>query len=74
MPRANCKLLIKYPLVIPPLTHLIRFDEFIKNVTNQIQNMIFRNRNLSSTRDLLLPKLISSKVKVEKVGIGIREN
>jgi len=74
MPRANWKLLIKYPVVIPPLTLLIRFDEFIKNVTNQIQNMIFRNRNLSSTRDLLLPKLISSKVKVEKVGIGIREN
>jgi len=71
MPRANWNILIRYPLVIPPLPLLIRFDEFMQNVINQIQNMIFRNRNLSSTRDLLLPKLISGEVKVEKVGIGI---
>ena len=74
MPRANWKILIKYPVVVPPLPLLIRFDEFMQNVINQIQNMIFRNRNLSNTRDLLLPKLISGEVKVEKVDIGIREN
>jgi len=71
MPRANWKILIRYSVVIPPLPLLIRFDEFMQNVINQIQNMIFRNKNLSSTRDLLLPKLISGEVKVEKVGIGI---
>lgn len=64
MPRANWKILIRYPVVIPPLPLLIRFDEFMQNVINQIQNMIFRNRNLSSTRDLLFPKLISGEVKV----------
>jgi len=65
MPRADWKVLIKYPVVIPPLSLLMRFDEFMKDVVNQIQNMILRNRNLRRTRDLLLPKLISGEVKVE---------
>ena len=62
MPRANWKVLIKYPVVIPPQPILARFDEFIRDIVDQIQNMIFRNRNLRRTRDLLLPKLISGEV------------
>ncbi|MHC1599776.1 MAG: restriction endonuclease subunit S [Candidatus Methanospirareceae archaeon] len=64
MPRANWKVLIKYPVVIPPQPILARFDEFIRDIVDQIQNMIFRNRNLRRTRDLLLPKLISGEVEV----------
>lgn len=69
MPRADWKVLIKYPVVIPPPPILTRFDEFIRDAVNQIQNMIFRNRNLHRTRDLLLPKLISGEVDVSNLEI-----
>lgn len=71
MPRADWKVLIKYPVAIPPSPLLIRFDEFIKDVLNQIQNMIFRNKNLRSTRDLLLPKFISGEVSVDNFNINM---
>jgi len=74
MPRANWKILIKYPVVIPPLPLLIRFDEFMQNVINQIQNMIFRNRNLCRTRNLLLPKLISGEVYVDNIDVQMPNN
>jgi len=69
MPRADWKVLIKYPVVIPPPPILTRFDEFMRDVVNQIRNMIFRNRNLHHTRDLLLPKLISGEVDVSNLEI-----
>jgi hypothetical protein len=36
---------------------------------DSLQNMIFRNKNLRSTRDLLLPKLISGEVDVDNLDI-----
>jgi hypothetical protein len=33
----------------------------------QIQNFVFRNRNLRRTRDLLLPRLVSGEVEVSEV-------
>lgn len=41
----------------------------MRDTVNQIHNMIFRNRNLRRTRDLLLPKLISGEVDVSNLEI-----
>ncbi len=71
MPRANWDVLVKYPFVLPPSPILSRFNEFVQEIVMQIQNMIFRNRNLRETRDLLLPKLISGEVDVEGLDIHI---
>lgn len=71
MPRADWNVLIKYPIVIPPLSLLSRFNEFMLDIVYLIQNMIFRNRNLRRTRDLQLPKLISGEIDVEKLDIKI---
>ena len=69
MPRADWKVLVKYPLVIPPESILSQFNEFVESVVAQIQNIIFRNHNLRHTRDLLLPRLISGEVDVSDLGI-----
>ncbi len=69
MPRANWDVLIKYPVVVPPLPLLLCFNEFTQNVVEQIQNFVSRNRNLRQTRDLLLPKLISGEINVENLDI-----
>ncbi|MEH1806005.1 restriction endonuclease subunit S [Nostoc sp.] len=69
MPRANWDVLIKYQIMIPPSPLLEQFNEFIQNIVNRIHNLIFKNRNLRQTRDLLLPKLISGEIDVEHLEI-----
>ncbi len=70
MPRADWKVLVKYPVIIPPDQITQRFSSFVRDIVNQIQGLIFRNRNLRQTRDLLLPKLISGEIDVSNLKIG----
>jgi type I restriction enzyme S subunit len=69
MPRADWKVLVKYPIVLPSQPMLSRYNELVENIVAQIQNMIFRNRNLRRTRDLLLPRLISGEVDVSDLDL-----
>ncbi len=65
MPRANWDVLTNYPLPTPDATLLEQFNGAIQPVVEMLQNLVFRNRNLRATRDLLLPKLISGEIPVE---------
>lgn len=71
MPRANWDVLKNYPVAIPPPPLLERFNEIMQQHVAQIRNFIFRTRNLRGTRDLLLPKLISGEVDVERLDIRV---
>ena len=71
MPRANWDVLVRYPIVLPPSPILSHFNVFVQEMILQIQNMVFRNRNLRRTRDLLLPKLISGGMDVEGLDIQV---
>jgi len=73
MPRANWKVLVEYPVLIPPQSILAQFNAIVDNIVTQIQNMIFRNKNLRATRDLLLPRLISGQLDVSELDIVIGE-
>ena len=70
MPRADWKVLVKYPVVIPPDPITQHFSSFVRDVVDKIQNIIFRNTNLRQTRDLLLPKLISGEIDVSALDIA----
>jgi type I restriction enzyme, S subunit len=70
MPRANWGVLVKFPVTIPPAQVLSRFNGLIEDIVAQIQNLVFRCRNLRQTRDLLLPKLISGELDVEHLDIN----
>jgi type I restriction enzyme S subunit len=65
MPRANWAVLTKYPLPVPSAPLLSVFSEYVDDAVGLIQNLLFKNRNLRRTRDLLLPKLISGALSVE---------
>jgi type I restriction enzyme S subunit len=69
MPRADWRVLTKYPLVLPPKGLLERFNTLLQDIVAQIQNLIFRNHNLRRARDLLLPRLISGEVEVAELEI-----
>jgi type I restriction enzyme S subunit len=64
MPRANWGVLVKYPILIPPKLLLEQFNQTINGFVEMIQNLLFRNRNLRQTRDLLLPRLVSGEIEV----------
>jgi type I restriction enzyme S subunit len=64
MPRANWDVLVKYPVAIPPKPLLEQFNQTTKDFVDLIQNLLFRNRNLRRTRDLLLPRLVGGEVAV----------
>jgi type I restriction enzyme, S subunit len=66
MPRANWEVLTRYPVPLPEPSLLARFNDVIRPLIDLINNLIFRNRNLRQTRDLLLPKLISGDVNMER--------
>ncbi len=74
MPRANWDVLVKYPVLIPPSNLLDQLNEFIEPAVQQIQNLVFKNKNLSKTRDLLLPKLISGEIDVERLDGALATN
>jgi type I restriction enzyme, S subunit len=73
MPRANWDVLVKYQIPMPPQPILGQFNDFINEIISLLHNFIFRNRNLRRTRDLLLPRLISSAVDVSELDIKISE-
>ena len=70
MPRANWEVLAKYPVMLPPLEILQKFNNFVQDLVAKIHNIIFRNKNLRQTRDLLLPKLISGEIDVSDLEIN----
>lgn len=64
MPRANWSVLKRYPVPTPPGELRIQFEDLMENVVSAVGNHVLRNRNLRTTRDLLLPKLISGELDV----------
>ena len=64
MPRTSWEVLVKYPVVVPPESLLRQYNELVQDIVASIQNMVFRNRNLRRTRDLLLPRLVAGEVGV----------
>ena len=70
MPRANWEVLAKYPLILPSLEILQKFNYLVQDLVAKIHNLIFRNANLRQTRDLLLRKLISGEIDVSELDIN----
>ena len=69
MPRAEWNVLAEYQIVIPPDQIIQRFSSFTCEVVGKIQNLIFQNKALRKTRDLLLPKLISGEIDVSELDL-----
>ncbi len=70
MPRANWDILVKYPVPVPPSSLLAQFQHLITDIVEQTQNLMFRNRNLRRTRDLLLPRLVSGELDVSELELA----
>lgn len=60
----------EHKILVPPETLLKGSEEIIAPIFAELKNLIVRNVNLSHTRDLLLPKLISGEVDELKIETG----
>lgn len=68
-PQANAKTMGLFPLFHPDAKTLIAFNEMIRPVLDEKEVLLNQNANLTQTRDLLLPRLISGKLSVEALDI-----
>ena len=51
---------------LPPVSLQVKFEEKVNPIFSQVDNLKNQNENLRQTRDLLLPRLISGKLSVQK--------
>ncbi|MGH7800439.1 MAG: restriction endonuclease subunit S [Thermodesulfobacteriota bacterium] len=54
-------------IVLPPKHILINFNKYISPILNFLQTSYLKLNNLRNTRNLLLPKLISGEIDVERL-------
>jgi type I restriction enzyme, S subunit len=65
MPRTSWQDMARYPIVIPPRAAAHAFTSRIRPAIARIVAGIHESRTLAALRDALLPKLISSELRVE---------
>lgn len=64
VPSLNRNIVHAMPTTIPPLALINAFEETVGDIRRAISVMSTSNTNLRTTRDLLLPKLISGEIEV----------
>jgi type I restriction enzyme S subunit len=64
MPRADWKVLGKWPLAVPPVHLGEAFSDVARRHLALAETLMFENRRLIAMRDLLLPKLVTGQVDV----------
>lgn len=69
IPRIILKDFARFPIVLPPIDIQQKFFNLTEAMIKNCHCLIDKNQNLRQTRDLLLPKLISGEIDVEKLDI-----
>lgn len=64
-PQANAQVLTSIPVIFPPTDLQHHFSLLVEPLFDSSENLQIKNRNLRTTRDLLLPRLISGEIPVE---------
>jgi type I restriction enzyme, S subunit len=67
IPRIVLKDFRKFQIVLPPLSLQQKFSEAVEPLLRLCISLTEKNDNLRTTRDLLLPKLVSGEVSVENL-------
>ena len=69
MPRADWKVLGKWPLAIPPTQIAESFSDVARHHLTLTETLMFENRRLAAMRDLLLPKLVTGQIDVSALDL-----
>lgn len=63
----------KGDVLLPPMTLMKQFETKVKEIYKEKDNLAQQNQNLIKQRDLLLPRLMSGKLEVEKTTENIHK-
>ena len=69
MPRADWKVIGKYPVVVPPTSISSNFTQVIRDHLDLADRLMFESRRLAEMRDLLLPKLVTGQFDVSTLDL-----
>lgn len=70
---ASAKVVTDIEMIIPPKEIIKEFESIISPIRQLLNKLLEKNHNLRETRDLLIPKLISSEINVDNIDINIEE-
>lgn len=73
MPRANWKVLERYPVALPDGVLAVHFSDYVADTVHLSHSLLLATRNLRTTRDFLLPRLISGEVDVSDLDLDTSE-
>jgi len=69
------KEIVTYSLILVPSPGVMNeFERTVKPIFDEIANLLFKNKNLGRTRDLLLPRLISGELDVSDLDIKAEDD
>ncbi len=75
MPRADWKVIGRWPVVVPPIATAESFTGLIQDQLRMAEKLMFEGRSLGAMRDLLLPKLVTGQIDVSTLDlIGLLED
>lgn len=71
MPRANVEVLLGYTIVLPTLGSdvVIRFEKSAEVWLSRAAHLVSHNRALATTRDLLLPRLVTGRLDISDIDL-----
>jgi type I restriction enzyme S subunit len=69
VPHINLGILRDFRLAVPPLPLAMAYDELVLPMRRLAENLSLQNANLKSTRELLLPRLMSGELDVSELDI-----
>lgn len=69
MPRADWKVLGKWPLAVPPAHLAESFSDVARHHLALAETLMFENRRLATMRDVLLPKLVTGQIDVSTLDL-----
>lgn len=72
-PQANAQVLTSIDILIPTSDVIHAFDEVLQPMVDEKELLQIKNINLRTTRDLLLPRLISGEIDVSELDINAGE-
>ena len=65
----NSKIIKAMPIAIPDDEKLIKFNNIVNSLFEDVKNNEIENESLSNLRDTLLPKLMNGEIDLDKIEI-----
>jgi type I restriction enzyme, S subunit len=71
IPHANKSFINKMEIIVPVDEVLLKWEEIINSINEEVYNLEDQNKLLKESRDILLPRLMTGMIDVDKMNIEV---